>query len=100
MDDRTIAYKREWLNEGEGTAYVVLNSTTYSDGKSVDVDVEIKDCHRQVNLDFWFGDDDERKVKLAKMDRLLVILQEARSIIANHPLKAKDEGIITAPGLE
>lgn len=104
VDDDKIVYKREWLNDDEGTAYVVLNAHKYSSGASIDVDVEIKDCHRQINLDFWFGDEDERKTKLAKMDRLIALLSEAREIIAHHPLKQKTktvvEEIITAPGLE
>lgn len=102
-EDKKIVYKRQWLNEDEGTAYMVLNADVSPSGLSIDVDVELKDCSRQVNLDFWFSTEDERKLKLAKMDRLIALLQEGRDIIATHPLKEKKKesrGIITAPGIE
>jgi hypothetical protein len=103
-DNRKLLYKREWLNEDEGRAYVILSAELYSQGGSCDVSVEIADCHRHIGLDFWFGDEDEQKKKLEKMDRLIALLQEAREVIVSTKLvpkdKSKDTEIITVPEIE
>jgi hypothetical protein len=105
VENNKIVYKRQWLNEDEGTSYIVLDAQVYSKGASVDVSIEIKDCNRQITLDFWFGDENERKTKLAKMDRLIEFLQESRNIIATQPLKERDkktlsQEIISSSGIE
>jgi hypothetical protein len=88
-DNKKVLYKREWLNEDEGTAYIIVDATHYSNGESLDINIEIKDCNRQINLDFWFNDEEERQVKLKKIDKLISIIQEARSVIANTTLKKR-----------
>lgn len=84
-------FKRTWLNEDQGTAYVVIDAEKSDNSKYVDVCFEIKDCSRQISLDFYYHDEEERQAKIAKVDRFIAHLNELKDFIVRNPAPTQEE---------
>lgn len=92
-------YERHWLNEDKGSAYIVIDGEVVEGYNKVDtwteLTVEIKDCRRQVQLEFCCFTDDKpsHEISLKKMDDFIAQLQKARAFLAdNPPVKGKKSG--------
>lgn len=84
-------YKRLWLNEDTGSAYAIISATSEEhwktkDGRSLYVDLELKDCSRQICLEFSASTDEEYKAKLRKIDTLVAALHEMKAFMLEHPV--------------
>jgi hypothetical protein len=89
MQAQKKLYKRQWLNEDKGSAYVVLEAEHSSYG-GVWASVEIKDCTRQVSLEFDYASEEERQRRLNKVDELIKTLYEMKAFIEEtKPTKKK-----------
>jgi len=71
--------RRKFLNKKEGLAAVETFVTT--DFDSISASVEISDCNRKINLDFYTYSisTKDTKERLDKLDTLINMLQEFRS---------------------
>lgn len=79
-------YKREWLNDDEGTAYIVLSGEKCDTSKYIDASIEIKDCFKQINLDFDYHDEESKNKRITKIDSFIDYLQEVKGfIVRNDP---------------
>jgi hypothetical protein len=80
----TKLYYRNWLNP-EGSAYLIVNAEAADNW--VYAELEIKDCTRQVSLDFGFSnkDADGRQQRLDKIDHLVAQLNGLRAWIESQP---------------
>jgi hypothetical protein len=76
-------YDRHWLTSKEGSGYVILNAT--QDEHWTYVDVELKDCSRQISLDFGYDDDESYAERLEKIELLIAKLRRLQRWMANHP---------------
>jgi len=83
--------RRKFLNKKEGLAAVETYVTT--DFDSISASVEISDCNRKINLDFYTYSSGikDNKEKLDKLDTLINMLQEFRSdfIMATEELNKR-----------
>jgi len=83
--------RRKFLNKKEGLAAVETYVTT--DFDSISASVEISDCNRKINLDFYTYSNSikDNKEKLDKLDTLINMLQEFRSdfIMATEELNKR-----------
>lgn len=73
-------YKRSFLNSTKGSAAIEIVSTLY-DTNIADANIKITDCNHTVNLDFTFSTNKDRKLKLAKLDKLINELEYAKERI-------------------
>lgn len=70
-----------------GSIVVQFSSPTlddYSEGnynRYVDGDIAISDCSKTINLDFTFSDENSMNKRIAKLDKMIEILQNARENI-------------------
>lgn len=93
-------YKRRWINKGEGTAYVVIDAKVeghwdegkFPEDRHIEADVEIKDCSRQVTLEFSCWSMKEYKERLVKLQGIIDDLEGLiRFMVANPPVERKGE---------
>jgi hypothetical protein len=96
-------YRRKWLNTSQGSGYIIVEANvTKTDwgkrkgGTEVDGSIEFKDCHRQINLEFYYHNQttyNERLKKIAKLKDSIEALEAF--MLANPPLdppvKVKEE---------
>jgi acetone carboxylase gamma subunit len=87
-------YKRKWLNTDRGTAYVVIDAEVekgygkYKNNLNVDAGLEIKDCNRQVHIEFYYHNERSYKQRLRKIRLFIDILLELEAFMkANPPVK-------------
>lgn len=85
-------FKRFFLNEDEGSAYIMINAEleeTYSkNGKTyLDARVEIKDCNRQCEIDFSVYGSKEGlyQERLTKLDNMISALTELLDFMVANP---------------
>lgn len=85
-------YKRKWLNDTDGTAYIVIDMSTetLTDGSTSLYGVlEIKDCNRQAAIEFWCDGEKDFKLRLKKLARIRKAVNELEAfMLANPPRKA------------
>ena len=81
---------KQFLSEcyGEsGSMVVQFSSPTLEDYKestywsTIDGDVSISDCSKTICLDFTFGDEATMKKRIAKIDKMIEMLQNARNVL-------------------
>ena len=75
--------RRKFLNKKEGLAAIETFVTT--DFDSVSASVEISDCHRKINLDFYSysSSNKDTNLRLEKLDTIINTLQEFRQDYIN-----------------
>jgi hypothetical protein len=85
-------YKRQWLNKGKGSAYVMTEASVeqgwndkYPDDRYVDASLELKDCNRQMSLEFGYDCDKEYKERLAKIDVVINSANELKQFMLDNP---------------
>lgn len=83
-------YTRDWINADNGSAYMIVQASVeddwqYSDGLEVDAAIEIKDCSRQINLDFNYGNQEEYNQRLDKLNLMVSRLQALKDFMVAHP---------------
>lgn len=84
-------FSRKWLNNDEGTAYVVLYAEVeggyrkHKEDRSVNASVEIKDCNRQITLDFYYYCGKEYKKRLNKIRLLIETLEKLEAFMKANP---------------
>jgi hypothetical protein len=84
------AYKyRTFLNKDGGLAAI---EATVDQGRSeyVEADVTISDCNRQVSLDFSFGSPRKKKARLAKLDKIILVMQAMRAELEKCEVTGRD----------
>lgn len=96
-------FKRFWLNKSHGSAYVMIDASieaSYSkntpNDRSLNATVEIKDCNRQLELEFYAYNTAQHKTKLKKLRDLISGLQELEQFMVDNPpikTKRKKKGI-------
>ena len=70
-----------------GSMVVQFSSPTLEDYKestywsTIDGDVSISDCSKTICLDFTFSDEATMKKRIAKIDKMIEMLQNARSVL-------------------
>ena len=81
---------KQFLSEcyGEsGSMVVQFSSPTLEDYKestywsTIDGDVSISDCSKTICLDFTFGDEATMRKRIAKIDKMIEMLQNARNVL-------------------
>ena len=81
---------KQFLSEGygeSGNIVVQFSSPTLEDYKesnywrSIDGDVSISDCSKTICLDFTFTDEVTMMKRIAKIDKMIEMLQNARSVL-------------------
>jgi hypothetical protein len=78
---KTIS-SRAWLNtDTKLTACVAWEHSTQD--KQSDVFLTIKDCYRTVSLDFHHKNERTKKKSLVKINKLINILNELKTVIEN-----------------
>lgn len=88
-------YKRDFLNKDKGSAYIIIDASVephwnYEDGTTLDAGVELKDCNRQISLEFYANNMKEYAKVMKKMDLLIGRLEELREFMrANKPSEGK-----------
>jgi hypothetical protein len=90
-------YRRQWLNKDEGSGYIIIeaeverhwNAEKHPEARHLSANVEIKDCNRQINLDFWANDEKEYKQRLKKMRQLIETLEEFEKFLIENPVVDK-----------
>jgi hypothetical protein len=85
-------YKREWLNEDEGSAYFIIEAGVdehwkWEDAVTLDASLQIKDCNRQIELEFYAGDEEEYRKRINKINLLIGALEELRQFMLDNPAK-------------
>lgn len=86
-------YKRKWLNNDKGSAYVIIdadvsghwNEEKYPYDTTLDAIIEIKDCNRQIVLEFYANDEKEYKKRLVKIQSLLDAIKELQQFMLDNP---------------
>jgi hypothetical protein len=83
-------YRRKWINEGEGTAYIVTSAemhTGFRDKKSryCDGEIEIKDCYKQMTLEFHYSTQKAYKKRLKKIDLIIKELALLKQFMLDNP---------------
>lgn len=87
-------YKRTWLNE-EGSGYIITEASVCkhwsSKGKGIDrfyidADVEIKDCNRQINLEFYCNNKEQYEKRLVKLQLMIDQLEEVKAFMLANPV--------------
>lgn len=82
---------RVWLNNKEGSAYVYLHGRVddgygvYEDDRTAYITLEIKDCNRQCQLEFWYDNKAEYKERLAKLKRLRDEIDALEKFMLDNP---------------
>lgn len=61
-------YKREWLNDKAGRAYII--TSTHVDEEAVSASLELADCSRSIDLEFYAYDEKQIASRLRKIDRI------------------------------
>ena len=70
-----------------GSMVVQFSSPTLEDYKestywsTIDGDVSISDCSKTICLDFTFSDEATMRKRIAKIDKMIEMLQNARSVL-------------------
>lgn len=67
-------YKRAWLNPSKGLASADYGYTKWN-SEAVDALFTIRDCTRTISLDFNYVNSKEHKEKIAKLDKLVELLE-------------------------
>lgn len=75
--------KRSFLNPRNGMAAIQANVSVYKGSTSVDADVRLSDCNRNVSLDFSFdtwnnGGEQDFRARMRKLDTILDTLHRVR----------------------
>lgn len=82
-------YKRKWLNDEEGTAFVEIQmeqqSNTFSKKTGAWGCITIKDCTRQCSLEMDYYDEKDYKQRLRKIRRLRKLINEVEDWMVAHP---------------
>lgn len=78
-------HKRTFLNERDGMA--AIEASVRGNASSIDANICITDCHRQINLDFDGYDVEGIERALKKIRRLLAIVAEVEQQMV---LRTKD----------
>jgi hypothetical protein len=92
-------YRRTWLNKGEGTAYIVIDAEVETidygkrkGGTEVSATLDLKDCNRQICLEFWYNGQKEYKERLAKIALLKKQVDDLQNfMLANPPTEPPKE---------
>lgn len=84
-------HKRVWLNESEGMA--AIEARVRGNSQTIDANICITDCHRQINLDFDGYDQDGIERAIKKVRRLLAIVQdvEKQMVLRSTPTEVVDD---------
>lgn len=84
MADKKIKI-REWLNKDKAmSAYIIVDGIAHENGLGnpcADIDVSISDCYRKVCIDLSFVTKAGKKQMLAKVDKMIDALQQARDFM-------------------
>lgn len=85
-------YKRTWLNSDKGSAYIIVDCSVHDwkDTKAgtkerwVQADIEIKDCNRQIGLEFSAYTESRRKQRIKKIERMIKELESVKAFLEAH----------------
>lgn len=84
MADKKIKI-REWLNKDKAmSAHIIVDGVTRENGLGnpyVDMDISIADCYRKAVIDIGFNTKAGKKKMLAKVDKMINALQQARDFM-------------------
>lgn len=90
MNEKILGQGRKFLSSriAEGsTIYWQVQRIQYGDNRPfLDADVTIRDCSRQIILEFGVHDEKDRKQRLKKMDNLIGELQKMRKCLEEGEL--------------
>jgi hypothetical protein len=96
-------FRRKWLNKDKGSAYIIIDAEVEKQdwGKkkgslNVDASIEIKDCHRQSELEFHYYDEQQYKARLKKIKLFIESLQDLEKFMKANPpviVREKEEGV-------
>lgn len=86
-------YERKWLNENEGSAYSILEAKVqegwnFKDRVTVDASLQLKDCNRQIELEFQYWSEEDYQQRLRKVNDLLATVQKLKDFMVANPFKA------------
>lgn len=90
-------FSREWLNKDDGGGYIIVeasNEPNYAlkDCRHLFATVEIKDCSRQVRLDFQAYEEKELQARIDKINLIINKFEELKAfMLANPPVDANME---------
>lgn len=94
-------YRRKWINKRKGTAYIVTSANMHSGWRDkttrhADAEIEIKDCFKQMTLEFYYNNEKQYKQRLKKIDLLTRELMVLKQFMLDNPpvaekKKAKDK---------
>jgi hypothetical protein len=89
-------YRRKWLNGDKGSAYIIVDASVEAidygkrkGGTEVSASVDIKDCHRQCSLEFYYYNPKQYQQRLKKIRLYIQTLQDLEAfMVANPPQEA------------
>jgi hypothetical protein len=92
-------FRRRWLNRDKGSAYVFVDAQVSlidwgrrKGGTEVDATLELKDCNRQICLEFYYHSEKTYKQRLKKIADLKKDIEDLEAfMIANPPTKAPEK---------
>lgn len=73
-------YKREFLNDKEGTALIEVSAERESENW-LDAGIKISDCDRMISLEFYCNDNKSRRDRIRKLDRIIANAQLLRGVL-------------------
>jgi hypothetical protein len=89
-DELPKLYKRDWLNEDEGSAYIIIDASLAedwktTDGRQLEASVQFKDCNRQIDLEFspWKAEDNDKYLR--KLQLIIDRLEELKAFMVANP---------------
>jgi hypothetical protein len=96
-------FRRIWLNKDRGSAYIMVTASkrshTYTNKRTsktteeqwIDADVELKDCNRQINLEFYCGCEKTKKQRIKKLEILIKELSDLKAFIEGQEVYEERE---------
>lgn len=99
-------FRRRWLNKETGTAYSIIDAeVTLIDwgkkkgGTEVSASLDLKDCTRQISLEFYYYTQKEYKQRLTKIAGLKKDIEDLEAfMLANPPIEPSVEEVEPVKG--
>lgn len=85
-------YERKWLNDDKGSAYTVLEADVqkgynYKGRRTVDASLEIKDCNKQICLEFHYYNEEVYQQRLKKINDFINTLNKLKEFMVANPFE-------------